>query len=92
MWDSSAVYTPGISERRNGSSVFYQSDVLGSTRALHNGTWHTTDAFVYDGFGNTLSRSGNTPTPFAFVGKAGYQTDADSDLQLLGNRYSHGSR
>lgn len=87
LWDSTAIYTPGISERRGGVSSFYQSDVLGSTRALHNGTWYTTDAFVYDGFGNTLSRSGNTPTPFAFVGKQGYQTDNDSDLQLLGNRY-----
>ena len=35
----------------------------------------------------SVSRTGTTPTPFGFVGAAQYQTDADSGLQLLGNRY-----
>ncbi len=35
----------------------------------------------------TVSRTGTTPTPFGFVGGAQYQTDPDSGLMLLGNRY-----
>ena len=45
-----------------------------------------TDAILYDAFGATVSRTGSTPTPFGFVGAAQYQSDADSGLQLLGNR------
>lgn len=35
----------------------------------------------------TLSSSGISPTPFGFAGGVGYQTDAESGLQLLGHRY-----
>jgi RHS repeat-associated protein len=47
----------------------------------------TTDAVLYDAFGMTVSRTGTTATPFGFVGAQGYQSDADSGLQLLGHRY-----
>ncbi len=46
-----------------------------------------TDGILYDAFGMTVSRTGTTPTPFGFVGGAQYQTDSDSGLMLLGNRY-----
>ena len=42
---------------------------------------------LYDAFGNTLSRTGTTPTPFGFVGASQYQSDINSGLQLLGHRY-----
>ena len=42
---------------------------------------------MYGAFGNVVSRSGSTPTPFGFAGAHQYQTDGDSGLQLLGNRY-----
>ena len=41
----------------------------------------------YDAFGNLFSSSGPTPSPFQYCGRQGYQTDKDSGLQLLGNRY-----
>ena len=31
--------------------------------------------------------TGSTPTPFGFAGQAGYQTDSDTGLKLLGDRY-----
>jgi RHS repeat-associated protein len=85
--DSSAVYTPGLSERRGTTSKFYHSDALGSTRGITNSSQTVTDASLFDGFGNTVSRTGTTPTPFGFVGKGQYQTDSDSGLMLLGHRY-----
>ena len=87
LTDSSAVYTPGLSERRGSTSKFYHGDNLGSTRGITNSSQTVTDTILYDAFGNTISRTGTTPTPFGFVGKGQYQTDNDSGLQLLGHRY-----
>ena len=46
-----------------------------------------TDAWLHDAFGMTVSRTGTTPTPFGFAGAEQYQSDGDSGLMLLGNRY-----
>ncbi len=46
-----------------------------------------TDSWVYDGFGMVASRTGTTATPFGYGGGAQYQSDAQSGLALLGNRY-----
>ena len=85
--DGNAVYTPGLSEHRGSASKFYHSDALGSTRGITDSTQAVTDSVLYDAFGNTVTRTGTTPTPFGFVGKAQYQSDSDSGLQLLGHRY-----
>ncbi len=85
--DGSAVYTPGLSERRGTTSKFYHGDALGSTRGITNASQTVTDSVLYDGSGMVVSRTGTTPTPFGFVGKGQYQTDNDSGLQLLGYRY-----
>ena len=85
--DGNAVYTPGLSERRGSASKFYHGDALGSTRGITDSTQAVTDSQLYDAFGNTMSKTGTTPTPFGFVGKAQYQSDSDSGLQLLGHRY-----
>ena len=85
--DGNAVYTPGLSEHRGSASKFYHSDALGSTRGITDSTQAVTDSVLYDAFGNTVTRTGTTPTPFGFVGKDQYQSDSDSGLQLLGHRY-----
>ena len=85
--DGSAVYTPGLSERRGSTSKFLHGDALGSTRGITDSSQTVTDSLLYDAFGNVLSRTGTTPTPFGFVGKSQYQSDSDSGLQLLGHRY-----
>jgi len=85
--DGSAVYTPGLSERRGSTSKFYHGDALGSIRGITNSSQTVTDSVLYDAFGMTVSRTGTTPTPFGFVGKGQYQTDNDSGLMLLGHRY-----
>ena len=88
--DGQAVYQHGlglISEVRNGSSAFYKTDALGSTRALTNAGGTTTDEQTTDAFGNTVSVTGTTPTAFGFAGQFGYKTDAETGLMLLGHRY-----
>ncbi len=85
--DGAAVYTLGLSERRGTTSKFLHADALGSTRGITDSTQTVTDSMLYDAFGNTLSRTGTTPTPFGFVGASQYQSDINSGLQLLGHRY-----
>jgi len=41
----------------------------------------------YDAFGAAVSRTGTTNTQAGFAGSWGYQTDAESEYQLLGHRY-----
>ena len=53
--DTNATYTPGLSERRSGTSKFYHSDALGSTRGITNTSQSATDAVLYDAFGNVVS-------------------------------------
>ena len=88
--DGAATYNYGsglTSEVRGGTSKFYQADALGSTRELTNSSGTVTDAHETDAFGNTVAASGSTPTPFGFAGQAGYQSDSDTGLKLLGHRY-----
>ena len=85
--DSSATYTPGISESRSGVSSFYGLDRLGSKTLQTNSASAVTYQVSYDAFGNQKSSSGSTVSPFGFVGAAGYQQDSDSGLMLLGHRY-----
>ena len=88
--DGQATYTQGnglISEVRGSASKFYKADGIGTTRALTSTSGTTTDTLSTDAFGNTTASSGTSPSPFGFVGGAGYQTDSDTGLMLLGHRY-----
>ena len=85
--DGASVYTPGLSERRGTTSKFLHSDALGTTRGVTDASQAATDSLLFDAFGQVVSRTGTTPTPFGFVGQSQYQTDKDSGLLLLGHRY-----
>jgi RHS repeat-associated protein len=85
--DGSAVYTPGISENRSGTSAFYHPDAIGSTRDITNSSQTVTDTRRFDAFGMPTETSGSNPTPFGFVAAGQYQSDTDSGLMLLGHRY-----
>ena len=85
--DGSATYTPGISESRSGVSTFYGHDRLDSNNLQETSASTVAFQASYDAFGLVKSSSGSTNSPFGFVGQAGYQTDNDSGLMLLGHRY-----
>ena len=87
--DGATVYRQGvglIGENKNGARRYYNSDSLGSTRAIADGTGNVSATRETDAFGNTVAQTG-AQTPFGFAGAHGYQTDADSGLQKLGYRY-----
>ena len=67
-----------ISERRNGVLHDYMVDPLGSTIGLVDSTQSVTDTFAYSPFGEVVSRTGTTTTPFQYVGSQGYYKDSSS--------------
>ena len=85
--DGYSTFTPGISEINGGGSRFYLADAQGNSRGLLDGGQGNTDGYNWDAFGNSVSRSGANPTAYAWNEGAGYQSDADSGLKLLGHRY-----
>ncbi len=67
-----------VSEDRGGTERDYVPDPLGSTVALIDGTQTQTDTFQYWPYGDESARTGTTPTPFRYVGAAGYYWDSSS--------------
>src|SRR5438046_8296858 len=65
-----------IAEKRAGVRRLYLPDPLGSTVALLDNTQAQTDTFTYWPYGEERVRTGTTPTPFRFVGTAGYYRDS----------------
>ncbi len=87
LTDGHSTFTPGISEVNSLGSRFYLPDGQGNSRGLLDGNQNATDGYNWDGFGNLVSRFGSNPTGFAWNVSAGYQSDGDSGLKLLGHRY-----
>jgi RHS repeat-associated protein len=65
-----------VAEKRSGVRRLYQPDPLGSTVGLVDSTQAQTDSFSYWPYGQERARTGSTPTPFRYVGTAGYYRDA----------------
>ena len=82
-----AGYTYGlglISQNRAGSSSYYQSDGLGSTRQLTDPTGMVTDSYDYDAYGQITAQSGSTDNSYLFAGE---QRDPHLNLDYLRDRY-----
>ena len=54
-------------ENRGGTKSAYRFDARGSTTQLINTSATITDTFQFDSFGNQVSRTGTTATPFTFM-------------------------
>ncbi|MEQ1821180.1 MAG: hypothetical protein ABL949_01595 [Fimbriimonadaceae bacterium] len=86
LGDGSASFTPGLSERRGSTTTFQHSGIKNAD--AQSGTGQTLGATrQYDAFGNIESSTGTFQGPFGYGGGFGYQSDADSNLKLLGHRY-----
>ena len=68
-------FGPLLSENRGGTESYHHYDALGSTTFLTDAAGNVTDTFAYDAWGNQVSRTGTTPTPYTWVGRWGYQDD-----------------
>ena len=84
--DGAAVYTPGLSERRGGASLFRHDDLLGSLRFLTDSSESVQAYRLFSAFGGTVASAGAAWEPFGWAGDAGCQTDADTGLVLMGHR------
>ncbi len=56
-------------------------------RGVSNNNQNPQGEVYYDAFGLPSLRQGQMPGPLVFAGASGYQTDTDTGLMLLGNRY-----
>ena len=69
-------FGPLISENRGGTTFTHHYDaMIGSTTMLTNDGGTVTDTFAYDAWGNSIARTGTTPTPYQWTGRWGYQLD-----------------
>ena len=85
LYDGSANFLPGVSEKRSGTTTFLHSGIKNGLLQT-NSTQTNTATNRYDAFGKVLSATGTWNGPFGYGGKFGYQTD-DVDMQPLGDRY-----
>jgi RHS repeat-associated protein len=83
--DGAASYTPGLSERRSGTSTFSHAGKNQHEQTAANESTAATQ--TYDAFGNLVSSSGTWKGLFGYGGSFGYQNDGDTGLKLLGHRY-----
>jgi len=66
------LYGNLISQRRDNITSYYHYDAIGSTRELTNSSETVTDTNMYDAWGVNQQSSGNTNTPFRYIGAFGY--------------------
>lgn len=85
--DGSAEYTPGVSERRSGSTNYFMTERLGTHKGQTSSSAAVTATRTFDAFGMLVSSTGSSSSPFGFAGDWGYQEDADTGVKLLGHRY-----
>jgi len=84
--DGAATYTPGTSERRSGTSTFFNNG-LQNTDVQTSTNQTMTATRQYDAWGNLLASSGPWKSPFGSAGQFGNQEEQDTGLKLLGHRY-----
>ncbi|WP_190239979.1 DUF6531 domain-containing protein [Pelotomaculum schinkii] len=82
------IYGLGLIGQEDEGGVYrsYHFDHRGSTIALTDESGNITDRFQYAPYGELVYRSGNTATPFLYVGRYGVMTD-ESDLYYMRARY-----
>jgi RHS repeat-associated protein len=81
------VYTPGISQRKEGADAYFHQDWIGSTRYLTNSTGMTAPtAYRFDAYGRLTAAAGPDVTSSKFAGGHGYESDAPGGLLQLGAR------
>src|SRR5687767_14349607 len=75
-----------VAEKRGAIRSHYVSDSTGSTVALSNSFATITDTYAYWPYGELVSSTGTTGTPFRFVGTLGYYRD-NAERQYIRRRF-----
>ena len=74
-----------ISQTRDGETSFYLYDSHSGVRQLTNGAGQASDSYIYDAYGNVLSKIGDTENNYLYRGE---QSDRETGLQYLRARYN----
>ena len=83
------VYGLGlIGEETSGSFKTYHFDYRGSTTAITDINGNVTDTFVYDTYGNLISRTGTSVVIFLYNGRDGVVTDDNGLIYMRARYYS----
>lgn len=77
-----------VEENRAGTIRDYVPDPLGSTRALLDGSQSQTDTWDYWPYGEEESSTGDSSTPFTYVGTKGYHFDSANRLYVRARYYA----
>ena len=86
------LYGNLLRQNRSGTTHYYHYDGRGDTVALTDDSGSITDAKSYDAWGNIITSTGNTATPFQFVGRQGYQADPATDSVYVRARHLQSSK
>ncbi len=84
--DGAATYTPGVSEKRAGTSRYLHSGIKNAD-SQSNTSQAVESTNDFDAFGNVIGTPSAFQGPFKYGGGFGYQEDSDHGLKLLGHRY-----
>ena len=76
-----------VAQRRSSATLFFHFDAIGTMRALTDSSQAVTDTAIYRAFGIRVASTGSSTTPYRWVGKLGYATDARMDGHLLRRRW-----
>jgi len=83
------VYGLGlIGQEVAGEYSTYHFDLRGSTVAITNANGKVTDRYQYSAYGEILSGTGNTDTPFLYNGRDGVMTDANGLYHMRARYYN----
>lgn len=83
------VYGVGLIGHENTEGFYtYHYDYRGSTTAITDEDGVITDTFSYDTYGQLLSHTGDTDTPFMYNGRDGVITDENGLLYMRARYYS----
>lgn len=74
------------SEDSSGNYSNYHYDYRGSTTALTNSSGAVTDRYSYGTYGELLSHTGSSTTPFLYNGRDGVMTESNG-LYYMRSRY-----
>jgi RHS repeat-associated protein len=75
-----------ISTRISSTTSYHHFDAIVSTRQLTDRAGKSTDAFIYDGWGNLIVRTGNTVASMQWIGELGYYWDIETGRYLIRRR------
>ena len=77
-----------ISEESENGYRVYHYDLRGSTIALTNQSGKVTDHYTYGTYGEMISRTGHSDTPFLYDGHDGVMTDGNGLYYMRARYYS----